>query len=681
MLAVNPAFKTSMPNHTVFTVKLQPLQQAFMDFVEPLIEDCCRHLDKHMALQLATKKNQLTRTDLDSIMTTINQRKQRLKLDYLARIDTIFNAQEQNLPGIGSDFQMALSQHESVEENYAVQMLHKHLEHIFHDDLRALNRKIADILEQPTLKPENNPFHCSHLVNALVMAVQDWDIKAIYKIALYKAFQEEVFNQLKVAYQAVLELSITESLDAKVFNQTLKSVEVMTSEISEVDDFIQNRPSEQKPDAESGSNSDDASSMAGEDSQLTHYEVINALEIMRQFQDEMADDLSYPPLKQEVQDKLMDLYAGEVLLEPKIEQQLDAVDAIFGFIEKQESLAQDSRKLLIRMKVAFAELALANRGFFDETGIGYRFLNLLLTCLQFIQPEKEAYRPLFDKLSRLINKVCNESAFGIAEMEECYAKLSIESEKLDHRHTVLRQRTVQLEQNRAMLVKARRAVKSEIDRAVENKPVPKVVRQFLYQVWLDLLLVVYLRQSEEPDAWLKAIKTMQDLIASVIPPDNVQQKKALYQLLPVVIKDVREGLKRISYDKHQQSRFFKELAVLHLMIMNNKPVTIAGENEPEVSTLEQVDEALDENLSKSMLLNDLKPGHWMLFQQGEEPEWGQLSWIDLDGGHYLFTEKSGVKLALMNKKELIEQMDQQKARHIPMETMSLDQEVKRIYGS
>jgi hypothetical protein len=35
----------------------------------------------------------------------------------------------------------------------------------------------------------------------------------------------------------------------------------------------------------------------------------------------------------------------------------------------------------------------------------------------------------------------------------------------------------------------------------------------------------------------------------------------------------------------------------------------------------------------------------------------------------------------MNKNELIKQMDQQKARHIPMETMSLAKEVKRIYGS
>ncbi len=675
MLAVNPAYRKYMPNHTVITEKLKPLQRVFMDFVEPLVEDCCRNLDKQTALELAAKKNQLLRTDLDQIISLINQRKVKLARDYLAKIETIFNSSEQTLQSVGLHSEMALSHHESVEENYAIQMIDKHLEHIFHDDFRALNRKIADILDRPALKSEDNPFYAIHLVHALVFVLQDWDIKAVYKIAIYKAFQELVFIQLRVAYQAMMELPQTASTDTS--DQTLQSAPSgETLESFEMHEFV---PASQ--DLETIGNPGEASLMTGHDSQLTPYEVINALEIMRQFQDEAMDDLDRPSLKQEVREKLMDLYMEEIVLEPHIEHQLDGIDAVFDFIGRQASLAQNSQQLFGRMKVAFAELALANRGFLQETGVGYRFLQILLACLQFIQPDKEAYRPLFDKLSRLVDKVCNDSAFGLAEMEAYYAKLSIETEKMDHRHAVIRQRTVQLEQNRALISKARCTVKTEIDQAVEGKPVPKVVRQFLYQVWLDLLLVVYLRRTEEPEAWLKAIQTMQNLISSVIPPIDSQQKKVLYQLLPLVIKDVREGLKRISYDKHQQSRFFKELAVLHLMIMNNKPVTGVSDQDVESSISAQSDETQDDNRSESDELNDLKPGHWVVFKYENKPEWGQLSWIDQDRGDYLFTEKNGVKLTLMNKKELIAQIEQQKVQLIPIEAMSLENEVKRIYGS
>jgi hypothetical protein len=117
-------------------------------------------------------------------------------------------------------------------------------------------------------------------------------------------------------------------------------------------------------------------------------------------------------------------------------------------------------------------------------------------------------------------------------------------------------------------------------------------------------------------------------------------------LLPGLIAELRHGLKQISYDKSAQSRFFKDLAVWHIILMDKKEKTAGGAvtvDEKKINAEAIVDDSSEqaENLAEES---------WVAFVSESGRQWGKLLWKNTES--MLFVGKNGAKIFEMQVDEL-----------------------------
>jgi hypothetical protein len=75
--------------------------------------------------------------------------------------------------------------------------------------------------------------------------------------------------------------------------------------------------------------------------------------------------------------------------------------------------------------------------------------------------------------------------------------------------------------------------KSEIERRIENLPVPNFLAAFLRAQWIASLEHVYLQHGEESEPWGQGIATLDDLVWSVQPKRN-NEASEIVAMLPSV---------------------------------------------------------------------------------------------------------------------------------------------------
>jgi hypothetical protein len=244
----------------------------------------------------------------------------------------------------------------------------------------------------------------------------------------------------------------------------------------------------------------------------------------------------------------------------------------------------------------------------------------------------------------------------------------------------------QLMCNKEVQVSNRQAVAMAIENNIQDKELPAAIAVFLRDVWQDVLLAAYERKEEEPERWEKSVQAMDELIISVMPPADDDEKKRILNLLPELIAELRKGLRQISYDKSAQSHFFKDLAVWHITLMNKKVATgyINKSRAVPVNRAEIIAEVVADNITEQV--SNLAEESWVAFISESGRQWGKLAWKGVDncmnagGGrtmhgaakrcvesrNMLFVGKNGEKILEIQMDELAEKLRQGQAAIVKM---------------
>jgi hypothetical protein len=109
---------------------------------------------------------------------------------------------------------------------------------------------------------------------------------------------------------------------------------------------------------------------------------------------------------------------------------------------------------------------------------------------------------------------------------------------------------------------ARILARDEVKRRVGNASVP-TVRGFLSKFWQQVLIQAYSEGGEGGQSWTRAIVTMDELLWSIQPKHNAEDRKLLVTLLPSLLTRLRSGIALTSMNEAQKSRFFATLVKCH----------------------------------------------------------------------------------------------------------------------
>ena len=375
------------------------------------------------------------------------------------------------------------------------------------------------------------------------------------------------------------------------------------------------------------------------------------------------------------------------------EDVINLVSMLFEFILDDRTLPDSLKALIGRLQIPVLKVAVLDKTFFSRgSHPARRLLNEIASAAMGWVDQDEAQRDsLYQKIEQVVSRLLNDFVDDPAIFSELLADFLAFTGDERRRSELLEQRTRDAEEGRAKAEMARQEVEHALNQRLLGKTLPEVVVRLLQEAWSKVLLLTCLKHGTQSEQWQAALATMDDLIWSVTPHDDPESRAQLLELVPSLLKNLREGLVSAAFDPFSTSDFFTRLEALHVQTLQqlnqpaqqaqptpfNDPLALdkigtgqklelppredhddeaavpamvevseeivllapgeSREQEPEVKLADN-DEALAQ-------VDNLRVGSWVEFQEDEDHKLRcKLAAVIKPTGKYIFVNRTGMKV-------------------------------------
>ncbi|MFZ2313285.1 MAG: DUF1631 family protein [Methylobacter sp.] len=683
---------------------LVSVKAVFYQYFEAHVDHCCMRIDLEFGLQLGKNREKKDKENYKKLLEYLRSVRKDIKQDYLLKVSEAFEDSIRkvvNNPSGKFDFSKAsLVNDEVVEEDYAVAMIIRNCEHLFHQELNSFNKRLAILQGKQAIADCRNPISPEKLVRALVEIVKSLKLNTDCRIALYKTFEVNVFSHLGFIYRELIiqceagTIARIQEVEQRMerlpgVTQVYERAEIkaetepVVSSIEQIGEKF--RRLQNKLELWRSIHSPSAYDQipATQSTCYEHFEIINALQIIRQFDGEssLPDERKQQSLKWRVIKKLEELdFSDEVRsLAQDDEDTLDLVSLIFSEIEQDELLSSVLKSSILQLEIPLSAAILGRYSFFINSDNSIRqLLDEVFAAGLFLNVGEHDDRLIQEQIAGIVNRMTTNSGFELSGWAAVAGEFSTYLNKQKLRSQMVEENARQLMRKKEVQVSNRKAVAMAIENSMQGKELPAAIADFIRDVWQDVLLAAYEQKKKEPERWEKSVQAMDELIISVVPPTDDAERKQILNLLPGLIAELKNGLKQISYDKTAQAHFFKELAVRHVILMDKKVATgsFNKSRAVPVNRAELKAEAIADNSTEQVV--NLAEESWVAFISESGRQWGKLAWksvddcIDAEGRaivesrNMLFVGKNGEKILEIQMDELAEKLRHGQAAIVKM---------------
>ncbi|MEN2506198.1 DUF1631 domain-containing protein [Stutzerimonas stutzeri] len=376
------------------------------------------------------------------------------------------------------------------------------------------------------------------------------------------------------------------------------------------------------------------------------------------------------------------------------EDVINLVSMLFEFILDDRTLPDSLKALIGRLQIPVLKVAVLDKTFFSRgSHPARRLLNEIASAAMGWVDQDETQRDsLYQKIEQVVSRLLNDFVDDPTIFSELLADFLAFTGDERRRSELLEQRTRDAEEGRAKAEMARKEVEHALNQRLLGKTLPEVVVRLLQEAWSKVLLLTCLKHGTQSEQWQAALTTMDDLIWSVTPHEAPEARARLLELVPSLLKNLREGLASAAFDPFSTSDFFTRLEALHVQTLQQLNPTIepapatpardtgshdrlfteqklelppreepaeeattlapmvevneeiillapgeSREQEPEINLADN-DEALTQ-------VDNLRVGSWVEFQEDEDHKLRcKLAAIIKPTGKYIFVNRTGMKV-------------------------------------
>ncbi|ANI13409.1 thymidine phosphorylase [Pseudomonas citronellolis] len=367
------------------------------------------------------------------------------------------------------------------------------------------------------------------------------------------------------------------------------------------------------------------------------------------------------------------------------EDVINLVSMLFEFILDDRNLPDSLKALIGRMQIPMLKVAVLDKTFFSRGNHpARRLLNEIASAALGWAEQTDLQRDsLYQKIEQVVMRLLNDfvddtAIFGVL-LEDFIAFTGDER----RRSELLEQRTRDAEEGRARADAARREVEQVLNQRLFGRTLPEVVVRLLREAWSKVLLLTCLKHGSDSQPWRDAVATMDDLIWSVEPHEDPESRTRLLEMVPQLLKSLREGLTSAAFDPFSTGEFFSRLESLHVQafqrfkqaqeaaadddLLDGIPLldeaveapAAQGSCQPEmVAVVEEIvlatpgeerapepEELLaddDESLRK---VDELRVGSWVeILEDSEHKLRCKLAAVIKPTGRYIFVNRTGMKV-------------------------------------
>ncbi|MBC3957090.1 DUF1631 domain-containing protein [Pseudomonas triticifolii] len=358
------------------------------------------------------------------------------------------------------------------------------------------------------------------------------------------------------------------------------------------------------------------------------------------------------------------------------EDVINLIAMLFEFILDDRNLPPSLLALIGRLQIPMLKVAVLDKSFFSRgSHPARRLLNEIATAALGWGGRDDYQRDsLYMRVEQIVQRLLNDFVDDPVIFSELLADFLAFTSDERRRSELLEQRTRDAEEGRARAELARQRVQQELNRRLLGKTLPEAVVRLLQEAWSKVLLLTCLKHGDGSSEWQAGLVTMDELIWSVELHNDPQACQRLLDLVPGLLKALRDGLTSAAFDPFATSEFFSQLESLHVQAFQHlsrlhevsgdeaaagMPASVtAFEGPPMMQVMEEIvliapEEALlqempvqlPENDAGLQMVDTLRVGCWVEIQEDEEHKLRcKLTAIVEPGGRYIFVNRTGMKV-------------------------------------
>jgi hypothetical protein len=286
------------------------------------------------------------------------------------------------------------------------------------------------------------------------------------------------------------------------------------------------------------------------------------------------------------------------------EDVINLVSMLFEFILDDRTLPDSLKALIGRLQIPMLKVAVLDKTFFSRgSHPARRLLNEIASAALGWGEQDEAQRDsLYLKIEQVVQRLLNDFVDDPTIFSELLADFLAFTGDERRRSELLEQRTRDAEEGSARAELARREVQHALNERLLGRTLPEVVVRLLQDAWSKVLMLCCLKHGVDSPEWQAALATMDDLVWSVEPHEDPQARMRLLELVPGLLKALREGMTSAAFDPFSTGEFFNQLEVLHVQAFQRFMRVV-----PEAEKASANDEQVGADAELSLPLLELPP--------------------------------------------------------------------------
>ena len=382
---------------------------------------------------------------------------------------------------------------------------------------------------------------------------------------------------------------------------------------------------------------------------------------------------------------------------------IELVAMLFDFIFETKDLPDSMKVLIGRLQIPVLKAAMLDGAFFSKKSHPSRQLvNALAHAGIGWSPTMGVEDPLYKKIEQIVHRILDEFTDDITLFETLRKDLEgFLAEEEKNAEATIQSSAEEINQRDRQEI-ARVVAHSEIEKRLETHTVPNFLGAFLRKHWTGVLEQLHL-QGEGSDTWATALSTLDDLVWSVQPKRQSEERRKLVSMLPNLLKRLHGGLQNVVWETGERESFMANLVEAHAAAVKPslasvpmpttavaeaaaaqaEEATAKGDIEtavkaralaeamapaPPPAPVEPAIEIVQDRFAE--LATSLERGMWVEFE-GEDGQlaFAKLAWVSPLRGTYLFTNRQGQKAVSLTADELADRFRKDRARLVEAEPL------------
>ncbi|MDQ7072758.1 MAG: DUF1631 family protein [Gammaproteobacteria bacterium] len=253
------------------------------------------------------------------------------------------------------------------------------------------------------------------------------------------------------------------------------------------------------------------------------------------------------------------------------EDAMDLVDLLFEFILDDHTIPAPIRATLARLQIPLLKIALSDKDVFGKKSHPARRLlnNLAKSSTGWSEQNSSQQDKLQAKIESIVDTVLLEFDTDVQLFLDLNTEFNEFISQLNKSSQAAEQRIVQANEGQEKLLAAQQEVDNVIAQLLsQHKHLPKVVISLIEDGWKHVLKLRLLQKGKDSEEWRSSVELTQQLIWSVNPKPDENDRKKLLEIIPGMLKSLRQGLSGASFNQHKITALFKDLQQCHIQCMN-----------------------------------------------------------------------------------------------------------------